>query len=125
MPTEKVTLFQCRDCAHRVEAYRMLYRTEFRDRRMSLGQNIRPYLLQPLIGRLKCSACGSKNIAILVGEMPKKYNTFVASAESETLVFHSPDCTWIKDITGRNVRTFKNRELAYSQGYKPCSFCNP
>ena len=40
-------------------------------------------------------------------------------------VFHTPDCSGVKNMNEKNKVTFESREAAVEAGYKPCSSCNP
>lgn len=44
---------------------------------------------------------------------------------SNTNVFHRPDCRYAKKIDAEKRVSFTSRDRAVSQGYKPCKICNP
>ena len=39
--------------------------------------------------------------------------------------FHLPDCESVSKMKAENKVTFQTRNTAISQGYAPCSVCNP
>jgi len=48
---------------------------------------------------------------------------YVASKNSN--IFHKPECRWAKNISQRNLVTYKSREQAIKAGKRPCKTCNP
>lgn len=40
-------------------------------------------------------------------------------------IFHLPDCSGVASMSDKNKVTLKNREEAISEGFTPCSSCNP
>ena len=40
-------------------------------------------------------------------------------------VFHSASCNSVKDMKEKNKIEFQSRDEAITNGYKPCSRCNP
>lgn len=56
-------------------------------------------------------------------EQAKTEYKFVSSKNS--IVFHKPDCIWVKQIKPQNLTGYKTREDAIAAGKKPCKVCNP
>ena len=50
-------------------------------------------------------------------------NKFIASKNSR--VFHRPDCSSVKSISGKNMVYYNSREEAIESGKRPCKRCNP
>jgi hypothetical protein len=48
---------------------------------------------------------------------------YVASKSSN--IFHKPDCRWAKNISQRNLVTYKSKDEAIKAGKRPCKTCNP
>lgn len=44
---------------------------------------------------------------------------------SNSKKFHTPDCSSAKKLKDENRVSFKSREEAVSEGYKPCGRCKP
>ena len=44
---------------------------------------------------------------------------------SNSHIFHKPDCSSAKNMNKSNRVTFSSRDKAVSQGYTPCKRCNP
>jgi hypothetical protein len=46
-------------------------------------------------------------------------------ASKNGMVFHRPDCIWVKRIKPENLVYYSSREEAINAGKKPCKWCNP
>ena len=44
---------------------------------------------------------------------------------SNSKKFHTPDCLYAKKLKDENKVSFKTRDEAVNEGYKPCGKCKP
>lgn len=109
----------CGTCGHSRRALSAL-----RSRGLDVPDRITPAVLAPLLPRLKCSACGSRDVryreAIVQSIAP-----FVATAQSPERVFHRRNCGWMRHVQSDSEVSFSNRDVALSKGYTPCKSCRP
>lgn len=57
-----------------------------------------------------------------------RHNETAATAyigNSNSKKFHTPDCSSAKKLKDENKVSFKTRDEAVNEGYKPCGRCKP
>lgn len=66
---------------------------------------------------------------IKIGKSQISESNNIANAKyignANSMKFHYPDCSSVKDMKDKNKRFFKSRDKAIKQGFTPCSICKP
>lgn len=119
MPTSGSLVIVCVACGHTRAALGAL-----RSRGLDVPNKITPQVLVPLLPRLKCGACGAKNVSYRAAAT-KSLAKYVATAQSLERVFHRRSCGWMRHVTSESEISFPSRDAALARGFTPCKSCRP